>query len=41
VVLAVHALVLARIVLARRAATHQRAADLRRFQELKEAAKQV
>src|SRR3984893_13173266 len=35
VVLGVHALVIARIVLARRVATHQRAADLKRFTELK------
>jgi hypothetical protein len=35
VVGAVHALVALRIVLARRAAAHQRAADLKRFLELK------
>jgi hypothetical protein len=36
VVLGAHLLVLARIVVARRVATHQRTADLRRFTELKE-----
>ena len=37
VVLGVHLLVVARILLAHRVATHQRAADLRRFTELKAA----
>jgi hypothetical protein len=41
VVLGVHLLVVSRILLARRVATHQRAADLRRFQELRDGTQKV